>query len=112
VQNSTCIIDVLSQKSSSLSVPRHMASLVIIENLKNSLVASIHKYRKHNNGKGNITLDKTLEFILTLQVKSHDPIGGYSIYGTHLNKILLILQAPSSSHQTLVVASNFKYFLL
>jgi hypothetical protein len=42
-----------------------MASLVIIENLKNSLVASIHKYRKHNDGKGNITLDKTLEFILT-----------------------------------------------
>jgi general stress protein CsbA len=43
VQNSTCIIDVLSQKSSSLNVPRHMASLVIIENLKISLVASIHK---------------------------------------------------------------------
>jgi hypothetical protein len=52
MQFSTCIIDVLSQKLSSLSVPRHMASLVIIGNLKNILEASMHKYRKHNNEKG------------------------------------------------------------
>jgi hypothetical protein len=53
MQFSPCIIDVLSQKSSSLSVPRHMASLVIIGNLKNILEASKYKYRKHNNEKGN-----------------------------------------------------------
>jgi hypothetical protein len=58
VQFSTYIFYVLSPKSSSLSVPRHMASLVIIRNLKSSLEASIHKNRKHNNGNGNKTLDK------------------------------------------------------
>jgi hypothetical protein len=55
VQFSTCIIVILSHKSSSLSVPRHMTSLVIIGNLKNSLEASIHKHSKHNKGKGNKT---------------------------------------------------------
>jgi hypothetical protein len=55
VQFSTYIFDVLNQKSSSLSVPRHMASIVIIGNLKNSLEASIHKHRKHNKGIGNKT---------------------------------------------------------
>jgi hypothetical protein len=58
VQFRTCTKVVLSQKSSSLSVPRHMTSLVVIGNLKNSLEASIHKHSKHNKEKGNITLDK------------------------------------------------------
>jgi hypothetical protein len=49
---STCNFVVLNQKSSIHSVPRHMASLVIIGNLKNILEASIHKYRKHSNEKG------------------------------------------------------------
>jgi hypothetical protein len=53
MQFSPCIIDVSNQKSSSLSVPRHMASLVIIGNLKNILEASKYTYRKHNNRKGN-----------------------------------------------------------
>ena len=52
VQFRTCTKVVLSQKSSSLSVPRHMTSLVVIGNLKNILEASMHKYRKHNNEKG------------------------------------------------------------
>ena len=58
VQFRTCTKVVLSQKSSSLSVPMHMTSLVVIGNLKNSLEASIHKHSKHNKEKGNITLDK------------------------------------------------------